>query len=162
MEVIMVSNPFTYKATTVAAAANLASDAVTTPKILAANVTIPKVEAALKTGLASIALSVEAAAEQGTFWVYFNKKVTINTIRTVVTKVIGITNPATFTCGNADGASTGGVVTVDAAAAIGDLDSATPTTNNVVAKDSYYYITSSKSTTYGGKVQLFLEYTVTA
>jgi hypothetical protein len=158
----MVSNPFTYKNTSVAAAANLASDSVTTAKILAANVTIPKVESALKTGLASIALSVEALAECGTFNVYFNRKVTINKIRTVVTKVVGITADATFTCGNASGASTNGVVTVAAGAAIGEEDSATPTTNNVVAKDSYYYITSAKGATYAGKVQLFLEFTVTA
>lgn len=145
-----------------ASAAALASDSVTTAKIKDANVTIAKVAAALKTGVASINLSVEAAAECGTFNVYFNKKVTINKIRTVVTKVIGITNAATFTCGNADGASTDGVVTVDAAATIGTEDSATPADNNVVAKDAAYYITSAKGNTYAGKVQLFLEYTVTA
>lgn len=146
----------------VAAAANLGSGCITTTKILNSNVTIAKVEAALKTGLASIALSVEAAEECGTFKVYFNHKVTINKIRTVVTKVLGITNAATATCGNASGASTGGVVTIAAGAAIGEEDSATPSDNNVVAKDSYYYVTTAKGATYGGKFQLFLEYTVTA
>ena len=158
----MVHNPHGVYSQTVASAAALASDSITTAKILNANVTIPKVEAALKTGVASIALSVEAAAEFGTFAVYFNRKVTINKIRTVVTKVIGITNAATFTCGNSTGASASGVVTVDAGATIGTEDNASPTTNNVVLKDGYYYITSAKGATYAGKVQLFLEYTVTA
>ena len=158
----MVHNPRGVYSQTVAAASALASDSVTTAKILNANVTIPKVEAALKTGVSSIALSVEAAAECGTFKVYFNRKVTINKIRTVVTKVIGITNAATFTCGNSSGASANGVVTVDAAATIGTEDYASPTTNNVVGKDDYYYVTSAKGATYAGKVQLFLEYTVTA
>lgn len=158
----MPHNPHGVYSQSVASASALASDSVTSAKILAANVTIAKVEAALKTGVASIALSVEAAAECGTFAVYFNRKVTINKIRTVVTKVLGITNAATFTCGNSDGASTSGVVTVDAGATIGTEDSATPSDNNVVAKDSYYYITSAKGATYAGKVQLFLEYTVTA
>jgi hypothetical protein len=146
----------------VASAAALASDSVTTPKILNSNVTIAKVEAALKTGIVSIALSSEAAAECGTFNIYFNKKVTINKIRTVVTKVIGITADVTVTCGNVSGASTGGAVTIAAGAAIGEEDSATPSNNNVVAKDSFYYMTTAKGATYSGKFQVFLEFTVTA
>ncbi|OPY54648.1 MAG: hypothetical protein A4E48_00227 [Methanosaeta sp. PtaU1.Bin060] len=146
----------------VASAADLASDSITTAKILDSNVTLAKVEAALKTGVVSIALSVESADECGTFKVYFNRKVTINKIRTVVTKVLGATADATVTCGNSTGASANGVVTIAATGcAIGDEDSASPTTNNVVPKDSYYYLTTAKGATYGGKLQAFLEYTVT-
>jgi hypothetical protein len=145
----------------VAAAANLGTDCITTVKILNANVTIPKVEAALKTGTVSIALSFEAAEEVGTFVVYFNKKVTINKIRTVVTKVIGASAAATVTCGNPT-ASAGGAVTIAAGAVIGEEDYATPTTNNVVAKDAGYSLVTAKGAPYAGKVQCFLEYTVTA
>lgn len=123
---------------------------------------IAHVEAALTKGLASIRLSTESAAECGTFKIYFPMKVTINKIRTVVTKVIGVTADVTVTGANSTGDSANGVVTVAAAAAIGEEDSASPTTNNVVLADGYYSLTTAKGATYGGSVEAFLEYTITA
>lgn len=123
---------------------------------------IAHVEAALTKGIASIHLSTESAAECGTFKVYFPMKVTINKIRTVVTKVIGITADVTITGANSTGNSANGVVTVAAAGAIGEEDTASPTTNNVVLADGYYSLTTAKGATYGGAVEAFLEYTVTA
>jgi hypothetical protein len=143
-------------------AANIASDAVTTVKILDANVTIPKEEAALTTGQINIALSLAAAAELGTFKVYFPMKVTINKIRTAVTKVVGSTSDATVTGANVSGNSDDGQVTIAASAAIGELDSASPTSNNVVAANGWYSLTTYKANNYAGMIEVSLEYTRTA
>lgn len=99
--------------------------------------------------------------EQMTLKVYFPYKVTINKIRSIVTKALAGTDDGTITCGNSTGASTGGVVTVATSAALADEDSATPSDNNVVLADGYYYLTTAKSTA-GGKVLVTLEFTRTA
>lgn len=142
-------------------AENIAADAATTIKFSDGAVTVPKAEAALTARQVSIALSFEAAAQLGTFKVYFPMKVTINKIRTVVTKVIGSTSVATIQGGNVSGASVAGLVTIAASAAIGEEDSASPTHNNIVAKDGYYYLTTYKAGNYAGMIELSLEYTVT-
>jgi hypothetical protein len=137
----------------------IASDAAITAKFLDGSVTLPKVEAALQVGITNIALSFAAAAEMGTFKVYFNKKVRIDKIRTVVTKIVGSTSAAYVTCGNVS-APSDALVTIAASAAIGEEDSAVPNTyNNVVAKDSYYQLVTSKANNYAGMIELFLEWT---
>lgn len=99
--------------------------------------------------------------EQTTYRLYFPMKVTINKIRSEVVKALADTDAGTITCGNSTGASTGGVCTHAASAALADRQTATPTTNNVVLADGYYYFTSAK-TTVGGKVLVSVEYTLTA
>lgn len=95
--------------------------------------------------------------EQGAFKIYFPMAVRIVKIRAVAQKAIAGTDNGTLTGANSTGASTGGVVTFTASDAIATEKSATPTTNNTVAADSYYQITSAK-TTAGGKGVLTLEY----
>jgi hypothetical protein len=99
--------------------------------------------------------------EQTTIRVYFPMKVTINKIRTEVTKALAATDAGTVTCGNSSGASTSGVCTHAASAALANRQVASPSTNNVVLADGYYYLTTAK-TTVGGKVLVGLEYTLTA
>lgn len=96
--------------------------------------------------------------EVGALRIYFPFKVRINKIRSHVVKALAATDAGTITGANSTGASTGGVTTHALSAAIGDAQAATPTTNVVVEADSYYQLTSAK-TTKGGKVQCFLEYT---
>jgi len=96
--------------------------------------------------------------EQTTTKIYFPKAVTINKIRGIVMKAIAGTDDGTITCGNSVGASASGVITATASGALNTEYSVTPTTNNTVAADSYYYLTSAKSTV-GGKVLVTLEYT---
>jgi hypothetical protein len=98
--------------------------------------------------------------EQTVTKLYFPYKVTINKIRSIVMKALGATDTGTITGANATGASTNGVVTIAISAALNEEDSAIPTTNNVVAADSYYKLTTAKSTA-GGKVLVSLEYTRT-
>ena len=107
--------------------------------------------------IVTIPMSFETG-EQTTTKIYFPKAVTINRIRSTVIKALAATDAGTITCGNSIGASAGGVVTVALSAALNTENSAIPTTNNIVAADSYYYLTSAK-TTVGGKVLVTLEYT---
>jgi hypothetical protein len=141
-------------------AGNIASDAAITVKFLDGAVTAPKVEAALSTRQINIALSFASADELGTFKIFFPMKVTISKIRSAVTKVIGATSVATIQGGNASGLSVSGLVTIANDAAIGEQDLASPTNNNVVAKDSYYSLTTYKAGDYAGTVEVSLEYVV--
>jgi hypothetical protein len=121
---------------------------------------IAHVEAALAKGTRDVRMSFETD-EKTTTRIYFPMKVTVNKLRGIVMKAIAASNNGTITCGNSDGASTGGVITATASDALNVAYSVSPTTNNVVSADSYYYLTSAKSTA-GGIVLVTLEYTVTA
>ncbi|OPY54647.1 MAG: hypothetical protein A4E48_00226 [Methanosaeta sp. PtaU1.Bin060] len=140
-------------------AGRIASNAATTVKFQDNAVTIPKVESALKSDVINISLSFESAGELGTFKIYFPMRVIVNKIRTVVTKVIGASTPAYVTVRNVSGLA--GIVTIDAGAAIGEEDSAAITDNNVIAKDSWLSLTTSKGSSYAGTVEVFIEYTIT-
>jgi len=111
-------------------------------------------------GVIAVPLSFETNEQMQTL-IYFPMKVTINKIRTTVTKALAGTDVGTVTCGNVGGASANGVVTVAISAALEDDDTASPTTNNVVLANGYYYLTTAK-TTAGGKVLATIEYTLTA
>ncbi|MFA5306102.1 MAG: hypothetical protein WC365_01495 [Candidatus Babeliales bacterium] len=111
-------------------------------------------------GVIAFPLSFETNEQMQTL-IYFPMKVTVNKIRSTVTKALAGTSNGTITCGNVGGASANGVVTVALSAALEDDDTASPTTNNVVLADGYYYLTTAKADA-GGKVLVTLEYTVTA
>ena len=121
---------------------------------------IAHLEAALLKGVTTISMSFETG-EQTTTKIYFPMKVTINKIRGIVMKAIAGTDNGTVTCGNSTGASATGVITATASAALNTEYAVSPTTNNVVLADGYYYLTSAKSTA-GGKILVSLEWTVTA
>ncbi len=121
---------------------------------------IAHLEAALLKGVTTVPLSFETD-EQTTTRIYFPMKVTVNKIRGIVMKAIAASDNGTVTCGNSTGASASGVLTATASDALNTEYSASPTTNNVVLADGYYYLTSAKSTA-GGKVLVSLEWTVTA
>ncbi len=95
--------------------------------------------------------------EQGAAKVYFPSSVTVTKVRTTVTKALAGTDAGTVTGANATGASTGGQTSHAASAAIGNEQSATPTTNNTVDAGSFYQLTSAK-TTAGGKALVTIEY----
>ncbi|RLA80992.1 MAG: hypothetical protein DRG33_01385 [Deltaproteobacteria bacterium] len=108
-------------------------------------------------GIVVIPMSFESG-EQTATKIYFPFKVRIDKIRSIVTKAIAGTDDGTITGANANGNSANGVVTVAASSALNTEDSASPTSNNIVEADSYYKLTSSKSTA-GGKVLVTLEFT---
>lgn len=107
-------------------------------------------------GVVSFSASFESN-EQGAVFLYFPFAVKVTKIRSVVTKALANTDAGTIQGANATGNSTGGLITHALSAAIGNEQSATPTTNNTVAKDSYYKLTTAKSTA-GGKVHGTVEY----
>ena len=111
-------------------------------------------------GTISFPLSFETD-EQTATKLYFPFKATINKIRSIVMKALAATDNGTITGANSTGNSANGVVTVVASAILNEEDSASPTTNIEVAADSYYKLTTSK-TTAGGKVLVSVEYTRTA
>lgn len=121
---------------------------------------IAHLESALLKGTTSFTMSFETG-EQTTTRIYFPMKVTINKIRGIVMKAIAGTDNGTVTCGNSTGASASGVLTAIASDALNTEYSASPTTNNVVLADGYYYLTTAKSTA-GGKILVSLEWTRTA
>lgn len=121
---------------------------------------IAHLESALLKGITTVPLSFETN-EQTTTRIYFPMKVTINKIRGIVMKAIAGTDNGTITCGNSTGASTTGVITATASDALNTEYSVSPSTNNVVLADGYYYLTSAKSTA-GGEVLVTLEWTRTA
>jgi len=121
---------------------------------------IAHLEAALLKRVVTVPMSFETG-EQTTTRIYFNSKVTVDKIRGIVMKAIAGTDNGTITCGNSTGASTAGVITATASDALNVEYAVSPSTNNVVLADGYYYLTSAKSTA-GGKVLVTLEVTVTA
>lgn len=98
--------------------------------------------------------------EQTTTKIYFPYKVTVNKLRGIAMKAIAATDNGTITASNATGAMTGGVLTFTASDAIDTEKNASPSTNNVIAADSYIQLVSAKSTA-GGKVHVSVEYTRT-
>ena len=147
------------------AVALIAGSAATTGLVasgggLTCAIKIPHVEAALATGSRDLTVSFVTANQMATK-IYFNKKVTINLVRAIVTTVMGGSDNGTITCADATGDMAGGIVTCVASAAIGTEYSATPTTHNVIAKDGYMKLTTAKTTT-GGEALVSVEYTVTA
>jgi len=131
-----------------------------TTGVLTVAAKIAHLEAALLKGCTTVPMSFETD-EQTTTKIYFPMKVTIDKIRGIVMKAIADTNNGTITCGNLTGASDNGVITAEASDALNTEYSVSPTTNNIVLADGYYYLTSAK-TTPGGKVLVSLEWTVTA
>jgi len=110
-----------------------------------------------KQGIVTVLMSFEAG-EQTATKIYFPFAVRIDKIRGIVMKAIGATDNGTITGANADGNSSGGVITCTALDPVNTEYVATPTTNNIVVAGSYYKLTSSK-TTPGGRVLVTLEYT---
>ena len=92
--------------------------------------------------------------------IYFPFAVTIDKIRTTVMAQLAATDVGTITGANSVGNSDDGVVTIAESAALNEEDSTEPSSNNEVAANSYYKLTSAK-TTPGGMVLVTLEYTRT-
>lgn len=141
-------------------AADIAAGAIGTSELDALAVTIPKLEAALLKGIVTVAMSFEANLATATK-IFFPFKVTINKIRGIVMKAIAGTDNGTITGHNGTGDSASGVITSVASDALNVEYAVSPTTNNVVAADGHYRLTSAKSTA-GGTVLVTLEFTRTA
>lgn len=95
--------------------------------------------------------------EQTVTKIYLPYKAVVKKIRSIVTKAIAGTDNGTITPKNSAGSTmTSGVITHDASAALDTEEVATPTANTSVAKDSFFSLTSAK-TTAGGKALVSVE-----
>ena len=110
----------------------------------------------LNDGIERMVASFETG-EQTATKLYFPFAVRIVKIRGIVMKAIAASDNGTITGANSVGDSTSGVITATASDALNTEYSVTPTTNNKVAKDSFYKLTSAK-TTDGGKVLVSIEW----
>lgn len=155
---ILIGDDTDIKSVAMSGDVTIIADGTTT--IGASKVTLGMLESALLKGVSTFAMSFETD-EQTTTKIYFPMKVTINKIRSIVMKALAATNAGTITGANSVGASNNGVVTIAASAALNEEDSASPDSNNEVAANSYYQLTTAKANA-GGKVLVSLEYTSTA
>jgi hypothetical protein len=102
-----------------------------------------------------------ATGAQATHTVYFPMAVTVTGVRSFVTGAIAASDNATITCSNnAGSAMANGVVTIDASAAVGVEDSASPTTNNTFTAGQKMQLACAK-TTAGGTANVYIEYYTT-
>ena len=110
----------------------------------------------LNDGITCVEMSFETN-EQTATKIYFPFSVEITKIRGIVKKAIAGTDNGTITGANSAGNSSSGVITATASDALNTEYSVIPTTNAKVGKDSYYKLTSAK-TTAGGKILVTLEW----
>lgn len=99
------------------------------------------------------------SGRQGEYKVYFPHGARITKIRALVTEALSGTDSGTITGGNSTGDSNNGAITLSASSAFGTEGDASPDSNNTVSPDSYYRVTTDKTTT-GGNTQVSLEYHV--
>lgn len=125
--------------------------------LVAASVQLGKLSADLLKEIANISLSFETG-EQTATKIYFPYKVRVNKIRAIVTKALADTDNGTIQGANSTGDSANGLITALASAALNTEYSVNPSSNNVVAADSYYKLTTAK-TTPGGKVFVTIQAT---
>lgn len=111
----------------------------------------------LNDGIVSVLMSFETG-EQTATKIYFPFAVKIIKMRGTVMKALAGTDTGTVQGANATGDSTGGLITGAISAALNTEYVTTGiTTNYTVGKDSYYKLTSAK-TTAGGRMLVTIEY----
>ena len=111
----------------------------------------------LREVLPGLRLSFETG-EQGAVKVRFPFKVRIDHIRSQVVKALSNTNVGKVTLSNSVGAMANGVISHALSAALGNEVVASPTTNNIIAKDTDLTLLPAKVKV-GGKVQVTIQYT---
>ena len=135
----------------------IASGALT----IAANaVTIAKIEAALRKGVVAVGPLLQAEVLNAT--VYFPFKVTINKVRAFTTVIIGGADSViTLKDHSGDTMANGTITIATAGSAVGDEDSASPTTNNVIDADEKIILAHDGGPN-AGEAYFTIEYTRTA
>lgn len=107
-------------------------------------------------GIVTARLSFETS-EQGALKMRFPFRVKILQLRSQVVKTLSGTDAGTVTPSNSVGNMANGTISHAASAALGNEIVATPTTNQIIAKDTDLTLTSAK-TTVVGKVNVTVQY----
>ena len=140
-------------------AAMLATDAVETAKIKALNVTIAKLEAAIVARTMSFG---SILITETTAWkIYFKEKATITKITSIVTVALSANQTVLTAKNSAASSMADGAITIASGAAAGEVDTASPSDNNVVTAGDFIIVASDGAPT-TGEVILNIEYTLTA
>ena len=139
-------------------ASNVATDVIMSGDATIINTGVLTLNAGLKRQIVSTIASFETG-QQGIYKVFFNSNVTINKVRAFVTKALSATDVGTIQARNSGSANMGtGLITLALSSPFATEGVASPTTNNVIAKDAHMELDCLK-TTVGGEVQIHIEYT---
>jgi hypothetical protein len=140
----------------------IASNAVTTAKILDANVTPAKLSASSNKGQFAVQLEFDEAAKIGVIKYQICSTCTIDGIYATVNRAPA-TDTATVIPKNHGGvAMTGGQIDITTALALGNIISVTPTANNTFTAGEQMTLETSKTTAESCTITVVVCYTVTA
>jgi hypothetical protein len=143
-------------------ALTIGSGAITTAKILDANVTPAKLSASSNKGQFAVQLEFDEAAKIGVIKYQICSTCTIDGIYATVNRVPA-TDTATVIPKNHGGvAMTGGQIDITTALALGNIISVTPTANNTFTAGEQMALETSKTTAEACTITVVVCYTVTA
>jgi hypothetical protein len=110
-----------------------------------------------KPGVVSVRMSFESG-EIGALSINFPRTVKVTGLRGQVVRQLGITAAGTITPSNSVGNMANGVLSWAGGTDLGNEDTATPTTNQLIAGGTNLTLTSAKGATEGGKVNVTVQY----
>jgi hypothetical protein len=143
-------------------ALTIANDAITTAKILDANVTPAKLSASSNKGQFAVQLEFDEAAKIGVIKYQICSTCTIDGIYATVNRVPATDTATVIPKNHGMVAMTGGQIDITTALALGNIISVTPTANNTFTAGEQMALETSKTTAEACTITVVVCYTVTA
>ena len=143
-------------------ALTIANDAITTAKILDANVTPAKLSASSNKGQFAVQLEFDEAAKIGVIKYQICSTCTIDGIYATVNRVPATDTATVIPKNHGMVAMTGGQIDITTALALGNIISVTPTANNTFTAGEQMTLETSKTTAEACTITVVVCYTVTA
>jgi hypothetical protein len=143
-------------------ALTIANDAITTAKILDANVTPAKLSSSANKGQFAVQLEFDNAAKIGVIKYQICSTCTIDGIYATVNRVPATDTATVIPKNHGMVAMTGGQIDITTALALGNIISVTPTANNTFTAGEQLTLETSKTTAEACTVTVMVCYTVTA
>ena len=140
----------------------IANDAITTAKILDANVTPAKLSASSNKGQFAVQLEFDEAAKIGVIKYQICSTCTIDGIYATVNRVPATDTATVIPKNHGMVAMTGGQIDITTALALGNIVSVTPTANNTFTDGEQMTLETSKTTAEACTITVVVCYTVTA
>jgi hypothetical protein len=145
-----------------AGALTIGSGAITTAKILDANVTPAKLSASSNKGQFAVQLEFDEAAKIGVIKYQICSTCTIDGIYATVNRVPATDTATVIPKNHGMVAMTGGQIDITTALALGNIVSVTPTANNTFTAGEQMTLETSKTTAEACTITVVVCYTVTA
>ena len=143
-------------------ALTIANDAITTAKILDANVTPAKLSASSNKGQFAVQLEFDEAAKIGVIKYQICSTCTIDGIYATVNRVPATDTATVIPKNHGMVAMTGGQIDITTALALGNIIPVTPTANNTFTAGEQMTLETSKTTAEACTITVVVCYTVTA